>query len=97
MQYIAYIQRGDFARAADISFDCVMCGLCVSRCPVHIVHYNAALTARRLYSRYIALPSPQLKQRTREILAGNFEPEIQELMKADKQRLQDLYNSREIE
>ncbi|HHX87432.1 MAG TPA: 4Fe-4S dicluster domain-containing protein [Firmicutes bacterium] len=97
MQYIAYIQRGDFARAADISFDCVMCGLCVSRCPVHIVHYNAALTARRLYSRYIALPSPQLKRRTGEVLAGNFEPEIQELMKADKQRLQDLYNSREIE
>ncbi len=97
MQYIAYIQRGDFARAADISFDCVMCGLCVSRCPVHIVHYNAALTARRLYSRYIALPSPQLKQRNQEILAGNFEAEIQDLMKADKQRLQDLYNSREIE
>ena len=67
MQYIAYIQRGDFARAADISFDCVMCGLCVSRCPVHIVHYNAALTARRLYSRYIALPDVYKRQRMRYI------------------------------
>ncbi len=97
MQYIAYIQRGDFTKAADLSFDCVMCGLCVSRCPVHIVHYNAALTARRLYSRHIAPPSPQLKRRNEEIRAGNFEADIQELMKADKSKLQELYNSREIE
>ena len=61
MQCIASIQQGDFTRAADISFDCVMCGLCVSRCPVHIVQYNAALTARRLYSRHIA---PQLPVKT---------------------------------
>ena len=26
MQYIAYAQRGDFAKCADLSFDCVMCG-----------------------------------------------------------------------
>ncbi len=97
MQYIAYIQRGDFTKAADLSFDCVMCGLCVSRCPVHIVHYNAALTARRLHSRHLAPPSPQLKKRNEEILAGEFEAEIQDLMRADKEHLQELYNSREIE
>ncbi|NMA92176.1 MAG: 4Fe-4S dicluster domain-containing protein [Firmicutes bacterium] len=97
MQCIASIQQGDFTRAADISFDCVMCGLCVSRCPVHIVQYNAALTARRLYSRHIAPPSSQLKRRNEELKAGDFEAGIQELMKADKERLQELYNSRDIE
>ena len=33
MQYIAYAQRGDFEDCAEESFDCVMCGVCSSRCP----------------------------------------------------------------
>ncbi len=97
MQYIAYIQRGDFARAADISFDCLMCGLCVSRCPVNIVHYNAALTARRLFSRYIARPDAFLAERVKAIEEGVLDAEIDELVNADKEKLQELYNNREIE
>lgn len=97
MQYIAYLQRGDFARAADISFDCLMCGLCVSRCPVNIVHYNAALVARRLYSRYIARPDAFLAERAKAIEACELDAEIDELVKADKEKLQELYNNREIE
>ncbi|HOL18166.1 MAG TPA: 4Fe-4S dicluster domain-containing protein [Bacillota bacterium] len=97
MQYIAYIQRGDFAKAADLSFDCLMCGLCVSRCPAHIVHYNAALTSRRLYSRYLAKPDAFLAERVREIENGAFDAELQELMESSRERLQELYNSREIE
>lgn len=97
MQYIAYIQRGDFAKAADISFDCVMCGLCTSRCPVNIVHYNASLTARRLYSRYIARPDSFLKERADAIEAGEFDGELKDLMTARQEKLQELYNNREIE
>jgi formate hydrogenlyase subunit 6/NADH:ubiquinone oxidoreductase subunit I len=97
MQYIAYIQRGDFTKAADISFDCLMCGLCVSRCPANIVHYNAALTARRLYSRYIAKPDPFLTERTRAIEEGKLDDEINALITAERDRLQEMYNNREIE
>ncbi len=97
MQYIAYIQRGEFAKAADISFDCLMCGLCVSRCPVNIVHYNAALTARRLFGRYIANADPFLAERTKAIDAGELDAEIEEMMAADKEKLQEMYNNREIE
>ncbi len=97
MQYIAYCQRGDFAKAADISFDCLMCGLCVSRCPANIVHYNAALTARRLYSRYIAKPDPFLVERARAIREGEMDEEIDALVTADDEKLQELYNEREIE
>ncbi len=97
MQYIAYIQRGDFVKAADLSFDCLMCGLCVSRCPAHIVHYNAALTSRRLYGRYLAKPDAFLAERVREIENGAFDAELQELMESSRERLQELYNSREIE
>lgn len=97
MQYIAYIQRGDFQKAADISFDCLMCGLCVSRCPANIVHYNAALTARRLYSRYIAKPDAFLVERAKAIEEGKMDAEIDELVTADKEKLQELYDNREIE
>jgi formate hydrogenlyase subunit 6/NADH:ubiquinone oxidoreductase subunit I/ferredoxin len=97
MQYIAYLQRGDFSKAADISFDCVMCGLCVSRCPANIVHYNAALTGRRLYSRYIASADAFLAERTIAIEEGLLDEEIDNLVRADKEELQELYNNREIE
>ena len=38
MQYIAYAQRGEFEKCAEESFDCVMCGICSSRCPAGISH-----------------------------------------------------------
>ena len=38
MQYIAYAQRGEFEKCAELSFDCVMCGVCSSRCPAGISH-----------------------------------------------------------
>jgi len=97
MQYIAYIQRGDFEKAADISFDCLMCGLCVSRCPVNIVHYNAALTARRLYSRYIAKPDAFLTERTKAIEEGKLDADIDELVGSEVDRLKELYANRDIE
>jgi len=97
MQYIAYLQRGDFEKAAHESFDCLMCGLCVSRCPVNIVHYNAAILARRLYGKHILPPSPHLRERVQEIEDGKFDKELEELMNAETEKIEDLYNSRDIE
>ena len=39
MDYVNAALRGDIARAADLSFDCIMCGLCASRCPGELVQY----------------------------------------------------------
>ena len=50
MGYINAAIRGDIEKVADMSFDCIMCGLCASRCPAEIVHYHVGLLARRLYS-----------------------------------------------
>ncbi|OGB93719.1 MAG: 4Fe-4S ferredoxin, partial [candidate division NC10 bacterium RBG_16_65_8] len=60
MRYIAAAQRGDIAKVADLSFDCLMCGLCASRCPAEIVQYNVAILARRLYARHLARPAAHL-------------------------------------
>lgn len=97
MQYVGYAQRGQIDRCADESFDCVMCGLCASRCPAQITQFNVGILARRLYSRHIAPPAKHLQQRVEEIESGQFEPELQELMKATREDLRERYGSRDIE
>ncbi|MEG0832191.1 MAG: 4Fe-4S dicluster domain-containing protein, partial [Acidaminococcaceae bacterium] len=67
MQYIAYAQRGDFAKCAHESFDCVGCNICASRCPAGISQAAVGLLARRLTGKYITPASPHLEKRVAEI------------------------------
>ena len=97
MQYIAYAQRGDFAKCAEESFDCVMCGVCSSRCPAGISHPQVAVLARRLYGKYIAPETQHLIDRVTEIENGDFVKLIEALMDKPIEELKELYNNREIE
>ena len=97
MQYIAYAQRGDFKACAEESFDCVMCGVCSSRCPAGISHPQVALLARRLNGKYIAPGCEHLENRVKEIKNGTFEELMQNLMGKPIEELKELYNHREIE
>ena len=97
MQYIAYAQRGEYAKCAEESFDCVMCGVCSSRCPAGISHPQVALLARRLNGKYIAPESLHLTERVREIENGDFKELIESLMNKPIEELKELYNNREIE
>jgi len=100
MQYIAYAQRGEYDKCAEESFDCVMCGVCSSRCPAGISHPQVAMLARRLNGKYIAPECQHLADRVDEINEGIYDEKIAELMaKAvdSVQELKDMYNNREIE
>ena len=97
MQYIAYAQRGDFAKCAELSFDCVMCGVCSSRCPAGISHPQVAMLARRLNGKYLAPKSQHLEDRVREIKDGTFNELLEKLMQKPVEEMQELYNHREIE
>ncbi len=97
MDYMAAAQRGDIEKVAHMSFDCIMCGLCASRCPAETVQYNVAILARRLYGRHIAPRAQHLAKRVEEVKAGKFDEELDRLMKMDKEELQKLYNARDIE
>ncbi len=97
MQYIAYAQRGDLEKCAHESFDCVMCGICASRCPANITHYHVALLARRLTGKYIAAETAYLNQRVEDIKAGKYDAAVHELMEKNTEALKALYNSRVIE
>ena len=97
MQYIAYAQRGEYEKCAEESFDCVMCGVCSSRCPAGISHPQVALLARRLNGRYLAPACEHLENRVREIENGDFRELLEGLMQKPIAEIKELYNNRDIE
>ena len=95
--YMAAGMRGDVAKMADLSFDCIMCGLCAARCPAEEAQYNIAILARRLYGRYLAPRSEHLRERLEEIEAGTFDADLEELKGLDEEELVARYTARDIE
>lgn len=95
--YMAAAMRGDIEAVANMSFDCIMCGLCAARCPAEEPQYNIAILARRLYGRYLAPRSEHLLQRVEEINTGAYEREMAELKTLDIEALKSRYKAREIE
>jgi len=95
--YMAAAMRGDIARVADMSFDCLMCGLCAARCPVGEAQYNIAILCRRLYGRYLAPRSQHLETRLAEIKAGKFDKALKELKSLSLEELKRRYETRDIE
>ena len=97
MDIIAEAQRGNLTAVAEMSFDCVMCGLCASRCLAQMVPYNIAMSARRLYA-YTTLPRPDyVDARIEEIAQGLYDGQIDELIGKGQEELQKLYAERDIE
>ena len=97
MQYIAYAQRGEYEKCAEESFDCVMCGVCSSRCPAGISHPQVAMLARRINGKYIAPKCNHLENRVEEINEGTFKKLIEDLLQKPVDEIKELYNTREIE
>lgn len=97
MQYIAAAQRGDFETCAELSFDCVMCGVCSSRCPAGISHPQVAMLARRINGKYLAPHCGHLENRVKEIKDGTFKDLLEDLMQKPIEEMKELYNNREIE
>lgn len=95
--YMAAALRGDLAELADISFDCIQCGLCVARCPAELVPPNIALIGRRLYAKYIAPQADHLNKRVQELAAGNYQSDVDELKSLPLTELKARYNARQIE
>lgn len=97
MEFMAAAMRGDIARVAVMSFDCLMCGLCASRCPAETVQYNISILARRLYGRHIAPPAKHLADRLTELDRGDYVAEVDGLTGAPTAEIKKLYDARDIE
>jgi ferredoxin len=94
---MAAAMRGDIAAVADISFDCIACGLCSARCPVEETQYNVGLLARRLSGRYLSPTSQHLLERVQQITDGAFAVDLEALKALDRTQLAERYNARDIE
>jgi len=97
MEFMAAAMRGDIARAAEMSFDCLMCGLCASRCPAETVQYNVAILCRRLYGRHIAPRCQHLTDRLAELDRALYDADLDKYTKLSREEIKKLYDARDIE
>jgi succinate dehydrogenase/fumarate reductase-like Fe-S protein len=97
LDYVSALKRGDIAAAAEISFDCIQCGLCASRCFGEIPQYHIAQLARRLHGGKIKPRSEHMAQMVEDVSAGKYDGLIDDLKKLDADALRDAYTSREME
>lgn len=97
MDYVALIGRGDLTKAAEVSFSCVMCGLCAIRCPAQISQHTAAMYVRRLSGRYLTPKAEHLARRVAEVQAGRFDGTLAQLKAMKREELTSLYANRERE
>lgn len=95
--YVSALKQGNIKKAAELSYDCIQCGMCSSRCMGEIPQYQAAQLARRIYGRYIQPQAEHLKKRVAEIEAGKYDSLLDELNKMSKEELEKRYIERERE
>ena len=97
LDYVSALKRGDLAAAAEISFDCIQCGLCASRCFGEIPQYHIAQLARRLWGGKLKPRSPHLAEMVENIEAGKYNDAVASLMKMNVEELKQAYTQREME
>ncbi|MBU8934777.1 MAG: 4Fe-4S dicluster domain-containing protein [candidate division Zixibacteria bacterium] len=97
MDYIATLKRGDIAAAAQISFDCIQCGLCASRCMGELPQYHIAQLARRINGALLAPRAEHLVNMVAKIETGHFQKGLDELKGMDEDTLKKVYTEREME
>jgi Na+-translocating ferredoxin:NAD+ oxidoreductase RnfC subunit len=97
LDYISALKQGDIARAAELSFDCIQCGLCASRCMGELPQYHIAQLARRMYGKYIQQRAEHLVKRVADIQSGKYDAMLDNLTKTDRQEMEKLYKERERE
>jgi succinate dehydrogenase/fumarate reductase-like Fe-S protein len=97
LDYISALKRGDLTAAAEISFDCIQCGLCASRCMGEMAQYHIAQVARRLQGGKIAPKAGHLEKMCDDIDAGTFTDVLKEAKAMDIDELKKVYTEREME
>jgi ferredoxin len=97
LDYVSALKRGDIQAATEISFDCIQCGLCASRCMGEMAQYHVAQLARRLYGGKMAPKAEHLAAMCETITGGAFDDSIAELKAMGEEDLKNRYVEREME
>jgi len=97
LDYISALKQGNLSAAAEISFDCIQCGLCSSRCMGEMAQYHIAQLARRLHGAKLAPKAEHLDTMVSDIAAGKFSEGLEELKVMAENDLKKVYTEREME
>jgi Fe-S oxidoreductase len=97
LDYVSALKRGDIKAATEISFDCIQCGLCASRCMGEMAQYHVAQLARRLYGSKIAPRAEHLQKMVEAIDAGTFADALDKAKTMGPEELKAAYVERELE
>ena len=97
LDYISALKRGDLEAATEISFDCIQCGLCTSRCMGEMAQYHMAQLARRLHGGKSVPRAAHLEQICIAIDAGTFTEPVAKAKTMSVDELKKLYVEREME
>jgi len=97
MDMVSALKQGNIARAADLSFSCIQCGLCASRCMGELPQYHIAQLARRVYGSKIAPRAGHLNEAVEAIKEGKYEEYLRNLVNIGDEELRKLYQEREME
>jgi Fe-S oxidoreductase len=97
MDYVAAIKQGDLKKANELSFDCIQCGLCTSRCMAEMAQYHIAQMVRRIHGSKITPRAEHLQTMVDNIAAGKFDEGIEKLKTMDEETMKDVYQNRQQE
>lgn len=97
MDMISALKQGNIAKAADLSFNCIQCGLCASRCMGELPQYHIAQLARRIYGSKIAPRAEHLNEAVIAIKEGKYEECLNSLVNMSDEELRKQYQEREME
>ena len=95
MDYVQAALRGDYEQVAELSFDCIQCGLCAIRCPAEIVQYHVAQLGRRMYGRYGIPKEENIENRVKEVEDKKFDQGFKELLVLDIEGIKQKYSERQ--
>jgi len=97
MDVISAVKQGNIERAATLSFSCIQCGLCVSRCMGELPQYHIMQLARRIYGSMIAPRAQHLNEAVEVAKSEECRQALEKLMKSDIKQLREIFQAREIE
>jgi len=97
MDVISALKQGNISRAAELSFNCIQCGLCASRCMGELPQYHIAQLARRLHGSKIVPRAQHLDDAVEANREHKYDEWLNSLMNMNENQLKDTYQSREME
>ena len=96
MHMVAMVKQRRYLKCAEESLECVMCGVCASRCPAEISHPQVFQLVKRLAAMRLVPPSDHLEQARRDVESGKWNEAMDEIMAKSTEELKELYCQRNM-